>query len=232
MTSLSLIESLSPNFDDRSEAADMIVLHYTGMETGEAALKRLCSQKAGVSAHYLVEEDGRIFILVPEEKRAFHAGISHWQGRDNVNGCSIGIEIVNPGHEFGYRPFPEAQIEAVTKLLADICQRRAVPLTRIVGHSDVAPERKEDPGEKFPWDRLATAGLAIGAAPADFQPGEMPDYETCLLTLKDIGYRVEGRFHAAPVLAFQRRFCPDALGQGLDRRTRAALAWAARAFAS
>lgn len=139
----------------------MIVLHYTGMESGQAALDRLRDPTAKVSSHYLVEEDGRVFRMVPEERRAWHAGVSFWKGQQDVNGASIGIEIVNPGHEFGYRAFPEAQIAALIELLDDIRGRWMIADSRIVGHSDVAPDRKVDPGELFPWRRLAEAGHGL-----------------------------------------------------------------------
>ena len=168
---LSFIDAPSPNFDARTKVPDMLVLHYTGMRTGEAALARLCDPAAEVSAHYMVEEDGRIFRLVAEERRAWHAGRSFWKGEEGVNHASIGIEIVNPGHEFGYRPFPEAQIAAVIALVADIRTRWEIEDSRILGHSDVAPARKEDPGELFPWKRLAEAGHGVWAE-ATSAPGE------------------------------------------------------------
>lgn len=168
---LTFIDAPSPNFDARTKVPDMLVLHYTGMQTGEAALARLCDPAAEVSAHYLVEEDGRIFRLVAEERRAWHAGRSFWKGETGVNHASIGIEIVNPGHEFGYRPFPEAQIAAVIALVTDIRTRWDIEDSRILGHSDVAPERKEDPGELFPWKQLADAGHGIWAE-ADPAPGD------------------------------------------------------------
>lgn len=168
---LTFIDAPSPNFDARTKVPDMLVLHYTGMQTGEAALARLCDPAAEVSAHYLVEEDGRIFRLVAEERRAWHAGRSFWKGEAGVNHASIGIEIVNPGHEFGYRPFPEAQIAAVIALVTDIRTRWDIEDSRILGHSDVAPERKEDPGELFPWKQLADAGHGVWAE-ADPAPGD------------------------------------------------------------
>ena len=168
---LTLIDAPSPNFDARTKVPDMIVLHYTGMQTGEAALARLCDPEAKVSSHYLVEEDGRIFRLVAEERRAWHAGRSFWKGEEGVNHASIGIEIVNPGHEFGYRAFPEVQIAAVIALVADIRSRWEIEDSRIIGHSDVAPARKQDPGELFPWQRLAEAGHGVWAE-ADPAPGE------------------------------------------------------------
>ena len=168
---LTLIDAPSPNFDARTKLPDMIVLHYTGMQTGEAALARLCDPEAKVSSHYLVEEDGRVFRLVAEERRAWHAGVSFWKGEEGVNHASIGIEIVNPGHEFGYRAFPEAQIAAVIALVADIRTRWEIEDSRIIGHSDVAPARKQDPGELFPWKALAQAGHGVWAE-ADPAPGE------------------------------------------------------------
>lgn len=163
---MTLIEAPSPNFNERKVPPDILVLHYTGMQTGQAALERLCDAAAEVSSHYLVEEDGRVFRLVPEERRAWHAGVSFWKGERDINGRSIGIEIVNPGHEFGYRPFPEAQVAAVIELIADIRSRWDIEDSRIIGHSDVAPARKEDPGELFPWKRLAEAGHGLWVEPA------------------------------------------------------------------
>jgi len=163
---VTLIEAPSPNFNERKVPPDILVLHYTGMQTGEAALQRLCDAAAEVSSHYLVEEDGRIFRLVAEERRAWHAGVSFWKGETDINGRSIGIEIVNPGHEFGYRPFPEAQIASVIALISDIRSRWDIEDSRIIGHSDVAPARKDDPGELFPWKQLAEAGHGLWVEPA------------------------------------------------------------------
>jgi len=158
---IDFIDAPSPNFDARRAPPDMLVLHYTGMQTGEAALARLRDPDAKVSSHYLVEEDGRIFRLVPEERRAWHAGRGVWQGEDDCNAASIGIEIVNPGHAFGYRGFPEAQVAALIALIGDIRSRWSIPDNRIIAHSDLAPDRKEDPGELFPWKRLAEAGHGL-----------------------------------------------------------------------
>jgi N-acetylmuramoyl-L-alanine amidase len=162
---MEIIAAPSPNFDMRTAPPDAIVLHYTGMATGEAALARLRDPEAKVSSHYLVEEDGRIFSLVAEERRAWHAGLSFWRGQSDMNGASVGIEIVNPGHEFGYRAFPGAQIAAVIALIGDIRTRWTVDDVRIVGHSDVAPKRKRDPGELFPWKTLAEAGHGLWVEP-------------------------------------------------------------------
>lgn len=155
---MQIIDAPSPNFNNRALPVDMIVIHYTGMQTGAAALERMRDPAAKVSAHYMIEEDGRVFRLVTEDKRAWHAGVSHWQGVDDINSCSIGIELVNPGHEWGYRPFPEAQMQALVDLIADIRGRHAIPNNRIVGHSDVAPGRKQDPGELFDWARVRALG--------------------------------------------------------------------------
>lgn len=169
--SLEIIPAPSPNFDSRTAPPDMLILHYTGMQTGEAALARLRDPEAKVSSHYLVEEDGRVFSLVAEERRAWHAGKSFWKGETGLNGNSIGIEIVNPGHEFGYRPFPDAQIASVIELLSEIRERWTISDARILGHADIAPDRKEDPGELFPWKRLAEAGHGLWAEPPP-APGE------------------------------------------------------------
>lgn len=144
----------------------MLVLHYTGMQTAQAAIDRLRDPEARVSAHYVIDEDGSILRLVPEERRAWHAGKGVWQGETDCNAASIGIEIVNPGHEFGYRPFPEAQVRSVIDLVADIRSRWSITDARIIGHSDLAPDRKEDPGELFPWKRLAGEGHGLWFEPA------------------------------------------------------------------
>lgn len=229
---MELIGRPSPNFDERSRAIDMIVLHYTGMKSGAEAIDRLCDAASKVSAHYVVEEDGRIFSLVAEDKRAWHAGVSSWLGEGDINARSIGVEIVNPGHEWGYRPFPAAQVAAVCALVKDIQSRRKIMPARVVGHSDVAPGRKEDPGELFPWAHLAGAGLTAGVY--DGQPDFTLSYEEAISLLRAIGYEVAEAAPgkpapAAAVLAFQRRFCPAALGQAINPLTKAAIRWAAAA---
>lgn len=166
---IELIDAPSPNFDQRTAPPDMLVLHYTGMQTGDAALARLRDPEAKVSSHYMVEEDGRIFRLVAEERQAWHAGRAFWKGDTNINARSVGIEIVNPGHEWGYRAFPRRQVEAVIALVSDIRSRWSIRDADIVGHSDVAPDRKQDPGELFPWKQLAEAGHGLWA-----QPGPAP----------------------------------------------------------
>lgn len=166
MRALDIAEAPSPNFDNRRAPPDMVVLHYTGMRTAEEAVARLRDPEARVSAHYVVDEDGSILRLVAEERRAWHAGRGAWQGETDCNAASIGIEIVNPGHEWGYRDFPEAQVAAVIALLDDIRGRWTIPDARIIGHSDLAPDRKQDPGERFPWKRLAGAGHGLWFDPA------------------------------------------------------------------
>jgi len=161
-----ITEAPSPNFDQRRAPPDMILLHYTGMETAEAAVTRLRDPEAKVSAHYVVDEDGAILRLVDEARRAWHAGKSWWRDETDINAVSIGIEIVNPGHEFGYRLFPDAQVEAVIALIDDIRTRWSVEDARILGHSDVAPTRKQDPGELFPWKRLAEHRQGLWFEPA------------------------------------------------------------------
>jgi N-acetylmuramoyl-L-alanine amidase len=163
---LAFIAAPSPNFDIRRAPPDMLILHYTGMPTGEAALERLRDPVAKVSAHYLVEEDGRVFALVDEARRAWHAGISYWAGERDINDRSIGVEIVNPGHEFGYRAFPDVQIAALIALIDQMRDRWTIEDRFILGHSDVAPRRKQDPGELFPWRRLAEAGHGLWIEPA------------------------------------------------------------------
>ena len=159
---MKLIDRPSPNHDSRGDTAiDMLVLHYTGMASGAEALARLCDPAAKVSAHYTIDEDGTVYGHVAEDRRAWHAGVSHWGGVSNLNSCSIGIELVNPGHEFGYRAFPEAQIASLIALCSGILQRHPIPPARVLAHSDVAPARKEDPGELFPWARLAQAGIGL-----------------------------------------------------------------------
>lgn len=204
----------SPNHDARPDGAtpDMLVLHYTGMPTGAVALDRLRDPNARVSAHYLVEEDGRILRLVPEDRRAWHAGVSSWRGRGDVNGRSIGVEIVNPGHEFGYRPFPDAQMAAVVALCRDIVDRHDIPPGNVVAHADIAPTRKEDPGELFDWPRLADAG--VGLWPQADARGPTPSNAEAMAALGAIGYDL-GDARAA-VVAFQRRYRPARFDGILD----------------
>ena len=213
----------SPNFDDRDNNTpiDMLVLHYTGMQTAEAALDRLCDAAAKVSAHYVIDEDGLVAPLVVEDKRAWHAGVSFWRGASDINARSIGIELVNPGHEFGYRAFPDAQMAALIDLAGGILGRHSIPARNVVGHSDVAPARKSDPGELFDWAGLAAAGIGLWP-----DAGEDGDPAEVAAMLSDYGYDVTDE--AAAITAFQRHFCP----QALDGRADAATAGRLRALLS
>lgn len=215
----------SPNCDSRKgQAIDILLLHYTGMTGGDVARARLCDPATQVSAHYLIEEDGRIYSLVAEEDRAWHAGVSVWQGATNTNARSIGIELVNPGHEFGYRDFPEAQMAALIPLCQDIVARHGIAAARVLGHSDVAPQRKEDPGERFDWQRLAAAG--VGLWPGDnASPEACPPEAELRRQLGRFGY---GATADVPfdklITAFQRHFRPDRVDGQADLGTAARLA--------
>ena len=217
---LAFLDAPSPNFDERALPVTMIVLHYTGMESAAAALDRLRDPAAKVSAHYLVDEDGTIHRLVPEQKRAWHAGRSHWRGITDINSASIGIEIVNPGHDHGYCPFPDAQIEALIPLVADIKDRYAITRGNVVGHSDIAPTRKRDPGELFPWGRLARLRLALPRPTRNLLDPEWSD-AGFLLALERFGYEVADPL--AAVVAFQRRFRPELIDGEIDGECRAIL---------
>lgn len=258
----------SPNFDARGEGAsiDMVILHYTGMQNGEIALQRLrdrapiagsypgpwsapvmradgsedrASPLPRVSAHYVVHETGRIDHLVEEHARAWHAGLSCWQQRRNLNACSIGIEIVNGGHDFGLPPYPDAQIRAVIALVRDIVTRHNIPSARVLGHSDIAPSRKPDPGEHFPWHRLAQAGLGLWpnatipvgqAAGPVWQIGVSGhEVEMFQRDLARFGYDIDPKHHfdaacAEVIIAFHRHFRPDFVEPVVDPYSRALLA--------
>ena len=210
-------ENLSPNCDERalpvSTPISMVVLHYTGMQTGAEAEERLVDPAAKVSAHYLIGEDGEVVRLVPEAKRAWHAGRSYWRGLTDVNSASIGIELVNPGHEWGYRAFPTAQMEALLPLLARIVKTHDVPRANVVGHSDVAPARKDDPGELFDWPLLARHHLAL-PVPEVVLGDPFDNAGSVLLALERFGYDItDGR---AAVRAFQRRWRPSLIDGEID----------------
>lgn len=194
----------SGNFNRRYAPIDMIVLHYTGMKTDQEALDRMCNRVYNVSAHYFIFENGDIYNLVDEQYRAWHAGLSSWKGVTDINSRSIGIEISNPGHEFGYRPFNAAQISSLTDLCQDIIKRYHIPPENILGHSDVAPTRKQDPGELFPWKTLAKNGIGLWTdnfiCSGDLSADEM---------LCAIGYDTSRE--EAAITAFQRHFYPEAL---------------------
>jgi N-acetylmuramoyl-L-alanine amidase len=197
----------------------MVVLHYTGMETAEAAIAHLADPAAKVSAHWVVTETGEVFAMVDEAKRAWHAGKSFWRGISDVNSASIGIEIVNPGHEFGYRPFTAAQMLAVETLVADAVSRYDIMPENVVGHSDVAPARKCDPGELFDWPRLAAAGLAVAVPETGADPNW--DDATTIAALHRYGYDVTDP--KAAVIAFHRRFRPVMIAAAIDSETRTIL---------
>ena len=240
---MDLIPAPSPNFDARKAPPDMVVLHYTGMPTGAEALARLRDPQSKVSAHYLIEEDGRVFSLVAEERRAWHAGVSFWKGERDINAVSIGVELVNPGEEWGYRAFPDLQIDAMIALLDEVRGRWTIPDGRILGHSDVAPGRKADPGALFPWKRLAEAGHGLWLEPPA-APGpalSMGDDGTGVFALQAgltrLGYdsAPSGRFDAhtaAIITAFQRHWRPERVDGIADGETRARLVHLLRAAAT
>lgn len=209
-----MIAAPSPNFDARPEGApiDHLVLHYTGMLSAKAAIDRLRDPAAKVSAHYVVDEDGTVYALVEEDKRAWHAGVSYWRGVKQLNDRSIGIEIVNPGHEWGYRAFPEVQMLAVRDLCLGILSRHPIPARNVVGHSDIAPNRKQDPGELFDWKWLAAQGVGFWTD-AMGEPGDL------MQDLAAIGYDVSLP-EAAVITAFQRRFLPGCVSGVGDEVTR------------
>ena len=215
-----MIETPSPNFDERTTPVSILVLHYTGMPDAAGAIERLTDPASKVSSHYVVAEDGQVLRLVDEEKRAWHAGKSHWRGIDNINSASVGIEIVNPGHEFGYRPFPDAQIDALIPLVGEIIGRHAITRGNVVGHSDIAPARKQDPGELFPWYRLAKLRLALPRPTRNLMDPQWSD-AGFLLALARFGYDVTDEL--AAVVAFQRRFRPELLDGTVDGECRAIL---------
>ena len=216
---------------DKGRLPDMIVLHYTGMPDVEGAIARLCTTGSDVSAHYIVLEDGRIVQCVPEAKRAWHAGVAFWAGEEDINSCSIGVEIVNRGHDWGYPDFPLRQIAAVIALCRGIMLRRKVPSHRVLGHSDVAPSRKKDPGEKFPWHSLANSGVGHWVQPAPIVRGHLlkigavsDDVRDLQQALAKYGYGIpiNGKYDATTmevVTAFQRHFRPLRVDGIADRST-------------
>ena len=221
--SLTVIEAPAANFNERKFPIDMLVLHYTGMKTAEGALNQLTRKESGVSSHYLILEDGTIYRMVPEHLRAWHAGRGSWRGRDDINSRSIGIEIVNGGHEFGLPPFSPEQVDAVIALSRDIISRHNIPAPNIIGHSDMAPNRKEDPGERFPWKRLADAGVGIYPDAETDESRSFLGWWGTERDLRGIGYDNVGasrQDRAEAVTAFQRRWCPAGATGRVDRDTR------------
>ena len=222
-----MIESPSPNHNERpaGKAIDMLLIHYTGMRDGDAALQRLSDPAAKVSSHYLIEEDGRIHRLVDESRRAWHAGVGYWAGERDINAVSVGIELVNPGHDNGYRAFPQPQMAALIELGKAILARHPIPAWRVLGHSDIAPTRKIDPGELFDWKALAAAGIGLWPAPAS-GPSDLASIQRALARY---GYEVAptGALDAATTAAlqaFQRHFRPALIDGQPDEETAALLA--------
>jgi N-acetylmuramoyl-L-alanine amidase len=189
------------------------------MPSAAAAMERLCDPRANVSAHYLIEENGAIWRLVPENRRAFHAGVSCWEGEHDLNGVSLGIEIVNPGHEWGYRPFPEIQMASVEVLCRNLISRHSIPAHRVVGHSDIAPERKTDPGELFDWPRLARLGIGIWPPANPPRPRHGTDRLRAFADLAAIGYCPTQEALTPAIAAFQRRFRQVCCDGRLDPET-------------
>lgn len=208
-----MIDENSPNFDERDAPVSLLVMHYTGMPTARAAIDLLTSPQAKVSSHYVVDEDGTVYRLVPEAKRAWHAGVSFWRGKSMLNDVSVGIEIVNPGHAWGYRAFPPVQMQAVLELSQGIIVRHKIPARNVVAHSDIAPNRKRDPGELFPWPWLAMQGVGLWtdafALSSDWQAD-----------LAMIGYNITLPMGDV-LLAFQRHFLPENLTGVADEQTKA-----------
>ncbi|WP_284124548.1 N-acetylmuramoyl-L-alanine amidase [Parerythrobacter aestuarii] len=214
-------ERPSPNCNERALPISMVVLHYTEMKPVETALDRLCDPEAQVSAHYLISEEGEVTLLVPENKRAWHAGVSYWRGTRDVNSASVGIELDHPGHALGYREFSEKQIDALVPLLHSIVQRYDIPRANVVAHSDVAPQRKTDPGELFPWERLAEYHLCL-PRPVKLEQGDPFDNDAAFyLALERFGYDITDGHKA--VEAFQRRWRPELIDGQVDGQVRAIL---------
>lgn len=226
MSPPAIIEHPSPNHNERRgegghpPVTDMLVIHYTGMMPCERALDWLCRTESKVSAHYLIDEDGTTWRMVPEDRRAWHAGVSAWRGWRDLNSRSIGIELSNPGHDYGYRDFPTAQIDALCALAGGILARHPIPARNVVAHSDIAPHRKIDPGERFPWPELAARGIGLwpeGPLPSAPGEGALPGL------LAGIGYDM-GLPGETVISAFQRRFRPACHDGVPDAETRAVAA--------
>jgi N-acetylmuramoyl-L-alanine amidase len=213
-----VIERISPNHDSRppGQRVDILLLHYTGMRSAEAALDRLCDADAKVSAHYLVDEDGTTHMLVPESRRAWHAGVSGWAGARDINARSIGIELVNPGHEWGYRPFPPAQMQALAELARGILQRHPIPPRRVLAHADVAPARRQDPGELFDWAFLAAHGIGVWPGERPALRGQAADMAMLSERIGRYGYGQDDALPAVLLGAFQRHFRPSLIDGEAD----------------
>lgn len=223
---MKLVDRPSPNYNDRpGKPVSILLLHYTGMETAAAALARLCDPAAGVSAHYTVDEDGTVYAHVEEAHRAWHAGVSFWAGETDINAISVGVEIVNPGHEFGYRGFPDLQVAAVEALCLGILSRHRIPPHRVLGHADVAPGRRQDPGELFPWQSLAARG--IGLWPDAASPAADAERAQVEQDLRRFGYDCAPGADDAELVqvvsAFQRHYRPTRVDGRVDGETAARL---------
>jgi N-acetylmuramoyl-L-alanine amidase len=222
---MTLLDRPSPNHGERlpegggAVVVDMLVIHYTGMVPDERALDWLCDPASRVSAHYFIDQAGAVCRLVPEDRRAWHTGVSAWRGATDINSRSIGIELANPGHEFGYRDFPQAQIDALIALSGDILARHPIPARNVVGHSDIAPVRKLDPGERFPWKKLSKTGVGLWPDENDGN-GEYDITEM----LADYGYDIENTPLTYVITAFQRHFRPERFDGVADQDTKARLA--------
>lgn len=209
----------SPNFGKRERGAkpSLLILHYTGMQTAREAIARLCDPAAEVSAHYVIDEDGSVIHLVADKHRAWHAGKSCWRGEADINSHSIGIELVNPGHEFGYREFPATQITALDELSQKLMRKHGIVPANVLGHSDVAPARKTDPGELFPWEALAAEGIGIWPHPSDenrkVAPALAADRPGLHQKFIEFGYDAEASFEDV-VTAFHRHFYPEKFAKG------------------
>lgn len=218
-----MISRPSPNFGERKDDApiDMLVLHYTDMLCAEDALQRMCDPETEVSAHYLIDEAGDIYQLVDEEKRAWHAGLSYWRGASDVNSRSIGIELANPGHTNGLQPYPTVQMNSLISLSVDILSRHPISPRNVIGHSDIAPGRKQDPGHLFDWQKLADNGIGLWPG-----YGEVISLDLLPRMLKQIGYEAGD---ADTIEAFQRHYRPSSIDGVADQET-AALAAGLLAF--
>ncbi|MEM9469094.1 MAG: N-acetylmuramoyl-L-alanine amidase [Pseudomonadota bacterium] len=208
---MKIISKPSPNFDERHGVKpEFLIFHYTGMETAKTAIDRLTNQESKVSSHYTIDEDGTAYQHVDEEKRAWHAGVSAWQNVQNINSYSVGIELVNKGHEFGYHDFPSSQLDSLKELSLTIMKRHDILAENILGHSDIAPDRKQDPGERFPWQEFAKKGIGIWPSVSDEDMVKATSIDV-FQALKDFGYYAQNQQNA--LIAFQRHFVPEVFDQ-------------------
>ncbi len=215
---------ISSNYDERQADIDMLLLHYTGMQNCDEALARLCNENSKVSAHYVIDEAGGLYALVPEDKRAWHAGEAFWAGERDINSCSIGIEISNGGHDFGLPEFSEAQMARAVSLCVELVGKYHIRPARVLGHSDVAPSRKQDPGEKFNWQRLARAGVGLWADPPPPDENIRPIEIWMMSDFSAYGYQTENIAPADLVRAFQRHYRPARIDGRMDESTLSVLA--------